>query len=442
MESREETIEVASGESFTFTAYRTVHGPVIARDQDQHTAFAKKRAWSGAQLGTLFSWVELMKAQDYDGFLAALERSAVNVNSYFADADGNIGYLFGGYYPKRAEGHDTRLPVSGEGGMDWQGIMPFETNPHVKNPSNHMVLNWNNRPAEGFPSPDEHWYGWMPADRVTVMFDAFDKKQSFTAQEVWDTMVGEVAFEDVNAGPFIPFITEAAADLPSGDRRRQLADRLAGWDRMRRDDDGDGRYDAPEVAIMETWLETLLTQIYSRELPEPYDDWFSSAGYPDPDAPGGSGQNIGVGAKVLHYNLLGKGYDFLGGNPDESILAALDQTAETLTGKYGDDPEGWLSPVGVIRYSHQNFRGIPQTLSERTKESHENWLITMGVCTHLGCVPLGAGEGENKGEYGGYFCPCHGSHYDTAARIRKGPAPTNLVVPEYEFVSDTVVKIG
>jgi ubiquinol-cytochrome c reductase iron-sulfur subunit len=84
----------------------------------------------------------------------------------------------------------------------------------------------------------------------------------------------------------------------------------------------------------------------------------------------------------------------------------------------------------------------PQTLAERTKEGHENWLITMGVCTHLGCVPLGAGEGENKGEFGGYFCPCHGSHYDTAARIRKGPAPLNLQVPEYEFTSDTVVKIG
>lgn len=84
----------------------------------------------------------------------------------------------------------------------------------------------------------------------------------------------------------------------------------------------------------------------------------------------------------------------------------------------------------------------PQSLADRTKEGKENWLITMGVCTHLGCVPLGAGEGENKGEYGGYFCPCHGSHYDTAARIRKGPAPTNLEVPEYEFTSDTVVKIG
>jgi len=84
----------------------------------------------------------------------------------------------------------------------------------------------------------------------------------------------------------------------------------------------------------------------------------------------------------------------------------------------------------------------PQTLAERTKEGHENWLITMGVCTHLGCVPLGAGEGEVKGEFGGYFCPCHGSHYDTAARIRKGPAPTNLEVPEYAFLTDAVVKIG
>jgi ubiquinol-cytochrome c reductase iron-sulfur subunit len=84
----------------------------------------------------------------------------------------------------------------------------------------------------------------------------------------------------------------------------------------------------------------------------------------------------------------------------------------------------------------------PQSLAERTKPGKENWLITLGVCTHLGCVPLGTGEGENRGDFGGYFCPCHGSHYDTAARIRKGPAPLNLHVPEYAFTSDTVVTIG
>ena len=92
----------------------------------------------------------------------------------------------------------------------------------------------------------------------------------------------------------------------------------------------------------------------------------------------------------------------------------------------------------------------PQSLEDRTvnadknKKGKENWLITMGVCTHLGCVPLGAGPGEemSRGAFGGYFCPCHGSTYDTAARIRKGPAPKNLQVPPYEFTSDTVVTIG
>ena len=84
----------------------------------------------------------------------------------------------------------------------------------------------------------------------------------------------------------------------------------------------------------------------------------------------------------------------------------------------------------------------PETLAQRTKPGKENWLITLGVCTHLGCVPLGISEGENRGPYGGYFCPCHGSQYDTAGRIRKGPAPKNLQVPEYAFKSNTVVQIG
>jgi len=84
----------------------------------------------------------------------------------------------------------------------------------------------------------------------------------------------------------------------------------------------------------------------------------------------------------------------------------------------------------------------PQTLAQRTKPGKANWLITLGVCTHLGCVPLGIGEGENKGPFGGYFCPCHGSMYDTAARIRQGPAPKNLEVPEYKFTSPTTVQIG
>ena len=84
----------------------------------------------------------------------------------------------------------------------------------------------------------------------------------------------------------------------------------------------------------------------------------------------------------------------------------------------------------------------PATDVNRVVGGKEQFLVMMGVCTHLGCVPLGAGEGENRGEYGGYFCPCHGSHYDTAARIRKGPAPKNLQVPTYAFTTDTTIVIG
>jgi ubiquinol-cytochrome c reductase iron-sulfur subunit len=78
----------------------------------------------------------------------------------------------------------------------------------------------------------------------------------------------------------------------------------------------------------------------------------------------------------------------------------------------------------------------------RTKPGHENWIIMVGICTHLGCIPKGQALGDKKGDYGGWLCPCHGSHYDTAGRIRKGPAPRNLEVPVYSFITDTKIKIG
>lgn len=84
----------------------------------------------------------------------------------------------------------------------------------------------------------------------------------------------------------------------------------------------------------------------------------------------------------------------------------------------------------------------PQTLDQRTKPGKKEWLITMGVCTHLGCVPQGITPEQNRGEFGGYFCPCHGSQYDTAGRIRKGPAPLNLALAPTTFLSPTKIRIG
>ncbi len=79
----------------------------------------------------------------------------------------------------------------------------------------------------------------------------------------------------------------------------------------------------------------------------------------------------------------------------------------------------------------------PQEDQDRVQEGHEQWLVMIAVCTHLGCIPI-----ENKGDYDGYFCPCHGSHYDSAGRIRRGPAPKNLIIPNYRFVGDNKIIIG
>lgn len=85
---------------------------------------------------------------------------------------------------------------------------------------------------------------------------------------------------------------------------------------------------------------------------------------------------------------------------------------------------------------------LPDPQTDDARVQKPEWLIMVGVCTHLGCIPLGQKSGDPKGDFGGWFCPCHGSHYDTSGRIRKGPAPNNLPVPGYEFTSDSTVLIG
>ena len=91
----------------------------------------------------------------------------------------------------------------------------------------------------------------------------------------------------------------------------------------------------------------------------------------------------------------------------------------------------------IVKAKDVKLEDLPHPETDEERAKNPEWLVMLGVCTHLGCVPLG-----DKGEYGGWFCPCHGSHYDTSGRIRKGPAPTNMEVPKYEFVNSNTIKIG
>jgi ubiquinol-cytochrome c reductase iron-sulfur subunit len=93
--------------------------------------------------------------------------------------------------------------------------------------------------------------------------------------------------------------------------------------------------------------------------------------------------------------------------------------------------------VEEVRQVPMSSLADPQTDQARTKEGHEQWLVVIGICTHLGCIPI-----AHEGQYDGFFCPCHGSQYDASGRVRHGPAPANLPVPPYQFVSDSKIQIG
>ncbi|MGC6474961.1 MAG: ubiquinol-cytochrome c reductase iron-sulfur subunit [Candidatus Puniceispirillaceae bacterium] len=107
-------------------------------------------------------------------------------------------------------------------------------------------------------------------------------------------------------------------------------------------------------------------------------------------------------------------------------------------------------PIFIRHRTKSEIAEAEQVVSADLRDPEEDtvrvqkpeYLVVLGVCTHLGCVPLGQKVGEVRGEYDGWFCPCHGSHYDSSGRIRKGPAPTNLEVPPYTFLSDQVIRIG
>jgi ubiquinol-cytochrome c reductase iron-sulfur subunit len=183
-----------------------------------------------------------------------------------------------------------------------------------------------------------------------------------------------------------------------------------------------------------------------------------------PSGAGGQGGHGGEGGSRRDFLFLTTGaVAAVGlGSVAWPFIASMNPAADTLALASIDVD---LSPVQVGQAITVTWRGKPVFIRHRTPEEIQaaqsvnvaelpdpqaddertvkpEWLVMVGVCTHLGCVPLGQKPTDAKGDFGGWFCPCHGSHYDTAGRIRRGPAPANLLVPEYAFLDDTSIRLG
>lgn len=160
----------------------------------------------------------------------------------------------------------------------------------------------------------------------------------------------------------------------------------------------------------------------------------------------GAGAAVGVGA--IAWPLI----DSMNPAADVLALSSTEVTLTPITEGMGITVSWRGKPVFVRHRTAKEIKEAedvklaqliePQADADRVKPGHSQWIVVIGICTHLGCIPLGNKPTDPRGEWGGWFCPCHGSQYDTSGRVRHGPAPLNLWLPPYAFESDTKIKIG
>jgi penicillin amidase len=357
---RVEKIGILGEDTIDFDVYRSVHGPIILAEPESGVVYAKRRAWEGAELDTLLAWLYATWASDFGSWKAEAEKSAINVNMYFADVDGNIGFFHGGHFPERVAGHDNRFPVTGDGSMDWRGRQPVAlANPHVLNPETDFLANWNNKPGHGVMNPDYFFYSWSAADRVEILHQELSSKEKFTAEEAW-AIIEKSSYADVSAQYFVPLIV-AATSGSDNPMSREASKILQTWNGNSRDHDEDGFYDEAATAIYRAFIGSLVERLLSDDLGTAY-AYFSGSGYPSAAAPSASGTNIPPALKAIYEALQGRSsFDIQNGETADSIIkSTLHDVLEELTTGAG-------MPLGDIRldvakrpFSTRNFLGIPQ----------------------------------------------------------------------------------
>jgi penicillin G amidase len=427
-EHRKEIIRIKGEETLEIVVLKTVHGLVINMDEANAVAYSKKRTWAGRELDTLLGWVESTKANNHDEWLTQAARSAMNINFYYADNEGNIGYALTGSYPQRLPSHDNRLPASGEGDMEWQGRIPFSENPQVYNPETGYIANWNNRPGgSNLNNPDEFWYSWSRADRVEVFTNLIEAQDSFSAEEIRD-LVAETAMTDPNARYFIPYIEHAIADLDANDPIKEMSMQLLDWNFISQDLDSDGYYDDVATVIFQAWLPAMIDAVLKDDLGDFY-PMFAGAGHPQPVI-FDSGMNIGVGTKTVYEALLGdesgieQNHDFLNGQDPLTLIRETLAVAHTqLVDRFGSEINDWLFPVAISSFSNRNFLDIPQAgedeivstniFMNRGTENNQVIFGLDGTITALEAVPPGQSgfidpDGNKSKYYGNQL-----EYYDT-----------------------------
>lgn len=399
MTTRPETFRVKGLPDVMTVVYESEYGVVSQIDPQRHSAYAFNRSWKGKEIQTLMAWVMSTKAQNHDDWLEQAAQVATTINWYYADKDGNIGYVSPGLLPLRAADHDQRVPAKGDGSQDWQGFRPFADLPQVYNPEQGWIANWNNRSTHGEVGNFEAT-PWGSADRVNEIMTRLEAKDKLTPEEVWG-INKKISFLDINASALLPLLLDAAKDLPADDLRAPLLAELRDWDgQMIRSQDG--RATTPAVAIFQSWVETMVADVLMDDQPGI-----------DPKV---LTNRISRPVQVLRNAILGEGagipqnHDFFNGaDKAQVILAALEDTRQKLAVKFGSDKaEDWRPELPQHEFMTANYLGIPQagkdeslSIGTAMNRGTQNNLITFKDGQATLCMVTPPGQSGFVGPDGG-----------------------------------------
>ena len=442
-----ERILVQGEEGVLVTARRAKQGMVLAHDPAAGLAVARARAWEGKAVQDLMTWVWLATDHTLEAAERRLGGKTTNINMYTMDRHGQLGYVHSGHYPRRAAGHDPRLPALGDGSVDWQGMRPYDDNPKVRNPSTGHIINWNNRPAPEWISSDLWSYTWSRADRVHILMDQVEAKSGATVADV--VAINErSSFEDVNHRYLMPLLLAAVAE-GSSDEVAAVA-LLADWDKSWRVDDK-GFY-GPAPTLMEAFVDQLQRQVFLDDVGEDQYYRFAATGYPNQPLGASWGTSVAMRALVhwLDEKTAGKepAFDLLNGESVEGVvLRSLREALQKLAQEQGAEMGAWRLAAAPMEWPPYNFRGVPQADSDnvlslsayQNRGSENNVFVATGKGIE-GRDVIPGGQGGHRMMSGE-----PGAHYDDQlqlyAQFGYKPVPFTRADVEASAVSQEIVVL-
>jgi penicillin amidase len=384
MEVRQEVIEVDGGDPITLEVSRTVHGPVVEWDLENHTAYSKRMAMWGKELAGWAGFLGMATARSHQEFASAVRELPGNYNITYGGVDGRIEYWHTGRRPIRHPEVDPRLPVPGGGEYEWRGMVPFEEWPHAVDPPRGYLHAWNSKPTADTRYGDTSRWGAHYRTYLPISLVEGDPSISVDDLERFNRIIGAGlgSLDNTLTDPriFLPFLEAAVADPEEADLRRMVA-LLADWNGLYEDADEDGWYDHPGALLFRTWLPTAERIVFEDDIGE----WWWRL---DQEL------YIQYRTSLLLRALQGSEagapmrWDFLNGEPRDSVVRrTLRETIETLRGKQGRaDLASWRQRA-FWRYFDED--AFAEADPEKPCEGDEMVCVSSipGAAVRLGYIP-------------------------------------------------------